>query len=178
MAFKTRDLSYMAIAAALLTVCSWLSIPAAVPFTLQTFALFCALNLLGGRRGTIAVLVYLLLGAVGLPVFSGFRSGFGALFGPTGGFLTGFLLTGLVGWLFEQFPRHGLPVRIIAMLIGLLLCYAFGTAWFMVVYARTNGAITLSRALGLCVFPFIIPDLLKLAFAILLSERLKRHIPL
>ena len=69
---KTRDLVFIALAAALITVCSWISIPLTVPITLQTFAIFTVVGLLGMRRGTIAVLIYILLGAVGIPVFSGF----------------------------------------------------------------------------------------------------------
>jgi biotin transport system substrate-specific component len=74
---KTKDFAYIGLFAVIIAICSWLSVPATVPFTLQTFAVFCALGLLGGKRGTLAVLVYLLLGAVGLPVFSGFMGGFG-----------------------------------------------------------------------------------------------------
>ena len=87
---KTRELAYTGILAALIAVCSWISIPTAVPFTLQTFAVFLTLGLLGGRLGTLAVTVYLLLGAVGLPVFAGFHGGLGAFLGATGGYLVGF----------------------------------------------------------------------------------------
>ena len=141
MKLTTRDLAYTALGAVLLAVCSWLAVPAPVPFTLQTFAVFCVLELLGGRRGTLAVLVWLLLGAAGLPVFSGFRGGLGALLGATGGYLLGFLLTGLVYWLFERFSRRG-ALRVPALVLGLLLCYAFGTLWFVRVYARTGGAVS------------------------------------
>ena len=81
MKFSTRDLCFCAIGAALIAVCAWISIPADVPFTLQTFAIFTVCGLLGGKRGTVSVLVYLLLGAVGAPVFAGFR---GAQAGPQG----------------------------------------------------------------------------------------------
>ena len=84
---QTRDLAYVAVCAVLMAVCSWISIPAAVPFTLQTFAVFCSLGFLGGKRGTAAILVYLLLGALGIPVFAGFSGGIGILFGTTGGYL-------------------------------------------------------------------------------------------
>ena len=77
---QTKDLTYVAVCAVLMAVCSWISIPATVPFTLQTFAVFCSLGLLGGRRGTAAILVYLLLGALGVPVFAGFSGGIGILF--------------------------------------------------------------------------------------------------
>ena len=172
MTLKTRDLTYTALGAVLIVICSWISVPAPVPFTLQTFAVFCVLELLGGRRGTLAVLLYLLLGAVGLPVFSGFRGGVGALLGPTGGFLLGFLLTGLLYWLCERFARRA-ALRVLVLALGLALCYAFGTAWFMAVYARGGEALALGTALGWCVWPFLLPDGAKLALAMLLARRVR-----
>lgn len=175
---QTIDLAYVAVCAALMAVCSWISIPAAVPFTLQTFAVFCSLGLLGGKRGTAAILVYLLLGALGVPVFAGFSGGVGVLFGTTGGYLLGFILMGLTYWIGERLNRGSLGVRIATMLLGLLLCYAFGTAWFMFVYARQSGAIALGTALAWCVVPFLLPDLAKLALALLLSGRLRKALHL
>ncbi len=172
MNFRTKDLCYMALMAVLIAVCSWISIQTVVPFTLQTFAVFCALELLGGARGTIAVAVYLLLGAVGVPVFAGFTGGLGILLGSTGGYLLGFLLTGLVYWLFERLGRS-LWLRVAALLLGLALCYAFGTLWFIEVYSRANGPLSVMTALSWCVLPFLLPDGLKLALALLLSARVK-----
>ena len=174
--FRLVDLCYMGICAALIAICSWISIPAAVPFTLQTFAIFCVLGLLGGKRGTVAIVVYILLGAVGIPVFTGFNAGLGALLGTTGGYILGFIFIGLIYWLAERLFGSKRMVRIAAMLLGLLLCYAFGTAWFMFVYARMAGAIALGTALGWCVLPFIVPDLVKMALALLLSDRLRKMI--
>jgi biotin transport system substrate-specific component len=176
--FQAIDLAYVAVCAALMAVCSWISIPATVPFTLQTFAVFCSLGLLGGRRGTVAILVYLLLGALGVPVFAGFSGGIGILFGTTGGYLLGFILMGLVYWLGERLSMDNRNIRIISMILGLLLCYAFGTAWFMFVYARQTGAIALGTALAWCVVPFILPDLVKMALALLLSGRLRKALHL
>ena len=176
--FQTMDLAYVAVCAALMAVCSWISIPATVPFTLQTFAVFCSLGLLGGRRGTAAILVYLLLGALGVPVFAGFSGGIGILFGTTGGYLLGFILMGLIYWLGERLGRDSRRIRIASMILGLLLCYAFGTAWFMFVYARQSGAIALGTALAWCVILFLLPDLVKLALALLLSGRLRRALHL
>ena len=102
---KIRDIAYIGASAALIAVCSWISVPSPVPFTLQTFAVFSAVGILGGRRGTIAVLVYLLLGAVGLPVFAGFRGGVGVLLGTTGGYIAGFLLAALLMWAAERLYR-------------------------------------------------------------------------
>ena len=89
---KAYDLVLIALFAALMALCAWVTVPYAVPFTMQTFGVFLALLLLGGKRGTICMAVYLLLGAVGLPVFSGFRGGVGALVGSTGGYLVGFIV--------------------------------------------------------------------------------------
>ena len=93
---KALDLAYIALMAALIALCAWISVPLGpVPFTMQTFGIFAALGLLGGRRGTLAFLIYLLLGIVGLPVFSGFSAGAGVLFGATGGYLLGYLAAAL-----------------------------------------------------------------------------------
>ena len=177
MKLKTKDLALCALFAALIAVCSWISIPATVPFTLQTFAIFAALGLLGGKRGTVAVAVYLLLGAIGVPVFAGFQGGIGALLGTTGGYLLGFLLTALIEWGMEARFGSKTGVFLLSAVLGMLVCYAFGTAWYLVVYARTKGAISLATALGWCVVPFLIPDAVKIALAVLLRGRLKRHIP-
>lgn len=177
MKLKTKDLALCALCAALIAVCAWISIPATVPFTLQTFAIFAALGLLGGKRGTVAVAVYLLLGAIGVPVFAGFQGGIGALLGTTGGYLLGFLLTALIEWGMEARFGSKTGVFLLSAVLGMLVCYAFGTAWYLVVYARTKGAISLATALGWCVVPFLIPDAVKIALAVLLRGRLKRHIP-
>ncbi|WP_026518826.1 biotin transporter BioY [Butyrivibrio sp. FCS006] len=170
---KVLDLVYIAIGAALIAICSWISIPTAVPFTLQTFAVFFVLLALGGERGTLATLVYVLLGAVGVPVFAGFSGGIGVLLGNTGGYIIGFLFTGLIYILFTKFFKKSIVMKVVALVIGLAVCYAFGTAWFMHVYMKSSGEVGLLTVLGWCVFPFIIPDLLKLALAVVISKRIE-----
>ena len=94
---RLRDLILIALFAALLAICSWISLPFfTLPITMQTFALFCTVGILGTRRGALAVLLYLALGLVGLPVFSGMTGGFAVLLGPGGGYLIGFLLLVLI----------------------------------------------------------------------------------
>ena len=134
--FRTVDLSYIALGAVLITICSWISIPTTVPFTMQTFAVFFVLSILGGKRGTVAIIVYVLLGVVGVPVFAQFTSGIGILLGNTGGYIVGFILMGLFYALIVHFFRKKLWVEILAMFIGLVVCYSFGTVWFMIVYAQ------------------------------------------
>jgi len=170
---KVLDLVYVAIGAALIAICSWISIPTAVPFTLQTFAVFFVLLLLGGERGTIATLIYVLLGAVGVPVFAGFTGGIGILFGSTGGYIIGFLFIGLIYILFTKFLKKNIATKIAALVLGLAVCYAFGTVWFMHVYMQNTGEVGLLTVLGWCVFPFIIPDLLKLVLAVIVAKRIE-----
>ncbi|SFC47785.1 biotin transporter BioY [Butyrivibrio sp. YAB3001] len=170
---KVLDLVYIAIGAALIAICSWISIPTAVPFTLQTFAVFFVLLLLGGERGTVATLIYVLLGAIGVPVFAGFSGGIGILLGNTGGYILGFLFIGLIYILFTRFFKKNIVIKVVALVLGLAVCYAFGTAWFMHVYMQNSGDIGLITVLGWCVFPFIIPDLLKLSLAVVIARRIE-----
>lgn len=170
------DLAYTALFTVLLAVCAWITVPLTVPFTLQTFGVFAALGTLGGRRGTYAVAAYLLLGLAGLPVFSGFRGGPGVLLGTTGGYILGFLASALLYWAVTARFGSRPGVMAAAMVLGLVVCYGFGTAWFLAAYARTTGPVGLWTALGLCVFPFIVPDLAKLALALALSRRLARYL--
>ena len=169
-------LAYFFLGAALIAVSAWISIPADVPFTLQTFAIFSVCGLLGGKRGTVSVLVYLLLGAVGAPVYAGFAGGFGPLMGSTGGYILGFLLCALTMWSVETALGKSLWALGLGMVLGLVVCYAFGTAWFMVVYTQASGPVGLWTVLGWCVIPFIGPDLVKIALALALSARLRRHV--
>ena len=170
---QTKDAAMIAVCAAVMAVCSWISIPAAVPFTMQTFGVFLAVGLLGGRNGTLAVVIYLLLGAAGLPVFSGFTGGIGHLFGATGGYIIGFVFSALLMRLMERLLGRSFKALVASMIAGLLVCYAFGTAWFMVVYARDSGSIGLITALSWCVFPYIIPDALKILLAAVMTRRLR-----
>lgn len=171
---KTRDMIYIGLFAGLMAVCSWLSVPAAVPFTMQTFGVFLAAGVLGGKRGTWAILVYLLLGAVGIPVFQGFTGGPGILFGNTGGYLLGFIGTALTMWGIERLLGGKTWALVLAMLLGLAVCYAFGTVWFLAVYTQSVEAVSFATVLGWCVGPFVIPDLIKIGLALALCKRLKK----
>ena len=174
------DLAYIAIGAALITICSWISIPMAVPFTLQTFAVFTVLLLLGGRRGLMSILTYILMGAIGLPVFSGFSGGVGVLLGKTGGYILGFLFTAIIYLLFTVCFRTSpgdsilrTVIEVLALVLGLLVCYGFGTGWFMYIYMRDTGSVGLVTVLSWCVIPFILPDLLKLVLAFVIAHRVR-----
>lgn len=190
---KLTDMILIGLFAALIAVCAQIQIPAAVPFTLQTFAIFLAVGLLGGKRGTVSVVIYILLGMVGLPVFAGFKGGIAALLGTTGGYIIGFIFSALLMWAMEKpvssllgketgadskkniFRKMAGPA--ISMILGLIVCYIFGTAWFVIVYTNTKEPIGILTALGWCVFPFIIPDLIKIALALVLTLRLRKFVP-
>ena len=157
---------------AIICVCAFISVPAAVPFTLQLLAVFTAAGLLGVRGSFLAVFVYLLLGACGLPVFSGFRGGVGVLLGATGGFLFGFIPAALIVSCGVKSCGRSVPVLFCSMLAGLIACYAVGTAWFALVYS--GGEDGLGAVLLSCVVPYIVPDLAKIAVSVYLTKRLER----
>lgn len=169
---KVRHMTQCALFASLLTLCGWISIPAGdIAFTMQTFGVFLTLGLLGGKRGTAAIAVYLCMGAVGLPVFSGFRGGLGVLLGATGGYIGGFLLTGMSYWLVTALFRTRPWGKLLGCLAGLVLCYAAGTAWFCLAYIE-GGALSLGAVLAKCVLPYLLPDGVKLWLALLLAGRI------
>ncbi len=175
---RTLEMTFIAIFVVLIAICSWISIPTAVPFTLQTFAISLTVLLLGGRRSTIAITVFILLAAVGVPVLSGFAGGVGVLLGPTGGYILGFLLTAVVYWILTKFFGESLPVRLGAILAGIAVMYLFGTLWFVKVYTAGGDSITFAGALMLCVVPFLIPEVIKQVLAFTLAARLRPHLPL
>ena len=173
------DLVLISVSAALITICSWISIPIGpVPFTLQTLGILAVMLTVGGRRGTIAILVYLALGAVGVPVFAGFKGGIMSFVGPTGGFLIGFVIAALVYWLLEKlFLKKLMTTTVRTWIFGLLgflvfeiVMYIVGVIWFMTVYAAQTGPVGLLTVLGWCVIAFIIPDLVKLTVALRIGE--------
>lgn len=165
---KLRDLVRCGICGALMAVCAWICLPLGeVAVTMQSFGVFLTLCLLGGSKGTAAFSAYLILGAVGLPVFSGFRGGFGVLLGPTGGYLWGFLLACLLFWLLER----RLP-KTMLLILGQLLCYLCGTAWYLFAYAPGG----FWPAVLVCVVPYLLPDALKLSLALGIAGRIKNRV--
>lgn len=180
-ALKTRDITNMASFVAILCVCSWINITVIppVPFTLQTFAVFACLLFLGGFKGSIVILIYLALGAIGVPVFTNFKSGITALIGPTGGYLFGFFFMGLFYWAFEAIfknKKYWIWFKIIVLVLATILLYAIGTLFFVLIYTNAGKPTTLYATLMACVIPFIPADLAKLALALLLYNRLKRFV--
>lgn len=173
---RIKDITSIAAMTAIITVCSWVTIPYIVPFTLQTFAMFCAVQILGGKKGTISIALYILLGIIGVPVFSGFSGGVSHIIGPTGGYIVGFLFAGIIYMLFEPLIEKKFIFKIIALILGLLICYLIGTIWFSIVYANQGKEYDFIAVLSMCVFPYIIPDGVKMAVSLLISGRIKKAI--
>lgn len=168
---------------AIIAVCAWLAIPiSAISITLQTMGVCLAAALLGWKRGLIAVAAYILLGLVGVPVFTGPKGGVAVLAGVTGGYIIGFLFTALiVGVVSDLVKNRGKVARTVflalSMVVGIAVCYAFGTGWFVIVYGAKNAeGITVAAALNMCVIPYIVPDLVKVAVATALAVPLRRFI--
>ncbi len=170
---NTKDVALVGLFAALIVICAWISLPMGpVPVTLQTFAVFLGASLLGSRRGTLAVAVYILLGVVGLPVFSGFKGLNPLTFGYVLGFLPLGMLTAAAEKLFKG-RKLALPL---GMVTGLLVCYLIGTVWFWYVMHFRGTEYGFGKILSLCVIPFIVPDLIKLGLAYFLSQKLKKYV--
>jgi biotin transport system substrate-specific component len=162
-------MSQSALGAVIITFCAWLTLPFPIPFTLQTFGIFAVLFVLGGKKGFVSIALYLALGCIGVPVFSGFNAGAGALLGVTGGFLWGFLVVGALYWLLERFLNKS---KVLALTVSIALqtvCYAVGTAWYMY-YVGDIGFYT---AILTCVVPYIVPDIIKILLSVLLANRVK-----
>ncbi len=171
---KIIDLAYIGVSVAILAVCAWISVPAgAIPITLQTMGVCVVAGLFGAKRGTIAVLSYLVLGAIGVPVFANLQGGIGYLSGATGGFVAGFLLSAIIIGIVCEKCENKPFFMALSMVAGLGLCYGFGCVWFALVHS--NGA-TLGAIFTTCVLPFIVPDIIKIAISVLLVGKLKKFI--
>lgn len=168
---KTKDCTYAAIFAAIICISAWICIPATPPFTMQVFAVSLCCGILGAKKAVTALLIYMLLGAVGLPVFSGFRSGAAVLFGPTGGYVLGFLpFAALSGRLCRR--AKTLFRLVLSLSAGLFACYTVGALWYSAFFL--GGGIL--AAISYCVVPFIIPDLIKIFLAALCIKKLKKSL--
>lgn len=141
---------------------------------MQTFGIFLSLLVLGGVKGSLAIFVYLLLGATGAPVFAGFRGGLSCFLEAGGGFLLGFLLIGLTYLFFERIFCGRALCKIVGLVVGLFLCYSLGTLFFVRLYMANGSPVSFFSALLITVVPYIIPDAIKLYLAFLLWGRLRK----
>ena len=170
---KVKQLTYIGVFAALTAVCSQISFPlpfTTVPFSLGILAVFLCGAILSPLEAFAAQGIYLLVGAVGVPVYSQFTGGPGILFGMTGGYLIAYLfMAPIIAFAAKKFKKHLFPALLVGMVLALLLCYAFGTVWFIIVTQSTWVA-----ALTSCVVPFILPDCIKIIAASALALALRK----
>ena len=172
--FSVKQLALVGLMTAVICVLGplALSIPISpVPISLGTLAIYFVVSVLGMKLGTISVVIYILLGLVGVPVFAGFTSGPGKLFGPTGGYIIGYIFMALICGLFvDKFGRN-LPVYFLGMLLGTSACYILGTLWlgFQVVMC-------FSVVLAVGVLLFILGDLVKLVIAMLVGFQVRKRL--
>ena len=167
---KAYPIVLVGVFVAIISICAWISIPMVpIPITLQILGVFITASILGAKLGTVSIIIYILLGAVGLPVFSNFIGGFGILLSPTGGFIIGFIFTALTIGIITSF-KNSILINTLAMLLGLLLCYLFGTLWYCI-YANVD----FITAVLVCVVPFLIGDAIKIIVASILVTKLKKH---
>ena len=172
MNLKTQNIVICGLFAAITAVLAQISIPlpfTTVPLTMQIFAVALTGLLLGSKRGFVAILIYVLLGAIGLPVFAQMSGGLGVLLGPTGGFLLGCpFMAFVIGYISERTSSK--LYILLSMVLGLVVVYITGTIMYSVV---TNS--TIKDSIMYCVVPFVVVDLIKLFLAtsvgVLVSKR-------
>lgn len=172
---KTVQMAEIALMSAVLCILApfMISLPfSPVPLTLGTFAVYLTAALLGPKHGTISVAIYLLLGMAGLPVFSGYTGGIGKLAGPTGGYVIGYLPCALlIGWLVRRFCWKTAGT-VFAMVCGTMVCYIFGTAWFLIIM---GGTYTLTQAVVVCVMPYLVFDVVKIVLAAVIAVEVRKR---
>ena len=166
-----REMSLIAVMAAVICVLGPLSVPIGViPISFTNLAVYLAIYVLGCKPGTLSYVVYLLIGLVGVPVFSGFTGGIGKLFGPTGGYLIGFLFMAVIcGWFIDRFDCK-LALSFFGMVLGTIVCYIFGTAWL-----AYQAGMTFYAALAAGVLPFLVGDLVKMAIAVIVGPQVRHQ---
>lgn len=167
---RIRNITAAALGVALISASAQICIPLTVPITLQTLAVFTICAVYQPPVGIFSVMAYMLAGALGVPVFAAFSGGVSVFLSPTGGYIIGFLLVAVVIQTSVRLFGRGVPVLSVSMVVGLLLCYLFGSVWYCNVYA--GGGIGIIAVMKICVFPFIPFDIIKIAVAVILSKKI------
>lgn len=164
---KIYQMTSIGMMAALMCILGPLSLPlpGGVPISLNGFAIFLTAYLLGWKKGTISYLVYMLLGIVGLPVFSGYGAGLSKVIGPTGGYIVGFIFMTMIAGFFSENKKNNIWIAVIGMVLGSAVDMAFGTVWYMY-----QSGVALMPALSACVIPFLPGNAIKIAGAAIVGK--------
>lgn len=167
-----KTLTICALSAAIMCICGPLSVPIGpVPVSLTNLIICFEVMILGTRKALAGYAVYILIGIIGFPVFSGFQGGLAKVAGPTGGYLVGFFLMILIGGFVMERAKGNLVVTGIGMILGTAVCYIFGTAWFMFIMNCEP-----AQSLALCVWPFVPFDLMKIAVAVPVGKIVRKRL--
>ena len=170
---STAQMTVTALMTAITCILAPMALPipvSPVPISLTNLVIFFMAYILGTKLSVVSYVLYLLLGTVGLPVFSGFSGGLAKLAGPTGGYIIGFIPMAIIaGIVIDKFTNRG--IQILGMIVGTAICYAFGTAWFCLQAGYTVGA-----ALAVCVIPFIPADLCKMVIAMIIGPMVRKRL--
>ncbi|MDE6893304.1 MAG: biotin transporter BioY [Lachnospiraceae bacterium] len=171
---KTKHLALTGLMAAVLCLLGPISLPipvSPVPVSLGFFAVYLTVYILGMKMGSVSVLIYVLMGFVGVPVFTGFSGGIGKVLGPTGGYIIGYLfMAPIIGFFVDKWKTNYILI-VLGMLLGTAVCYLFGTLWL-----AYQGGMSFSAALAAGVLPFIPADIVKLILAVLVGEPVRRRL--
>ncbi|MDY3899015.1 MAG: biotin transporter BioY [Bacilli bacterium] len=171
---KIKDIAIISVAAAMICVLSPISIPIGdVPISLATFIIYLIVAILGPKKGTISVLVYILVGIIGVPVFSNYRAGISVIVGVTGGYIVGYIPLALLTGIFTYKFKNKIWMYPIGMILGTIVCYFIGTVWYMF---NTNN--NLISSLLVCVVPFLLFDLIKIVLSSVLAYLINKKLSL
>ncbi len=172
MKFDAKNMTRIAVMTAVICILGPVSIPIGpVPISLTPLTILLSVYILGMAEGAIATLLYVILGAIGLPVFGGFSGGFGIIAGPTGGYIIGYVFLALIaGWFINHFYDI-IWVQYLGMCLGMAVLYAFGTVWL-----SHAAHMTFAEALAVGVLPFIAVDLIKMAVSIILGRAVNKRL--
>ena len=169
---NTRQLTLIGVMAAVTCILGPLSLPiGVVPISLTNLVIYFSIYVLGGKRGTLSYIVYLFIGLVGLPVFSGFSGGLPKLFGPTGGYLIGFVFMAFISGIFIDKFSNKIYMCFLGMVLGTIVTYIFGTAWL-----AYEAHMPFNKALAVGVLPFIPGDIVKITIASLIGPQIKKRL--
>ena len=174
MEHKTQRLTLTALMTALICIAAPISIPipfSPVPASMTTFVIFLAVYILGTRQGTVSCIVYIIIGAIGLPVFSNFTGGVSKLFGPTGGYLFGYIFMALISGWFMKKGSYNKIFCLTGMSLGMAVCYLIGTLWLKY---QMNADIKTAFISG--VAPFIIGDMFKMILVVMIAPKIKKRV--
>ena len=174
---KIKNVIIIGINVCILTVCSWIKIPFVIPITLQTLGVYLICGIYDFKISFTSLIIYIILGLLGLPVFSSFQGGVGIILGPTGGYILSFIFVPLILEFFRKFLNSNEFILLgLSLLLSQIVIYLIGTLWFVFVYLESNNEYTFMSALITTVLPFLIFDIIKMIVSNIVIIRIKKYI--